>query len=200
MSRLFYLIIFCSLVYNPIFSINSKKSDKKAYVYFEDIKNRPEEYVYDLVNLVKSNKLRVGLGLVSCVYIFTFSRMAALKNSINNKNNWSFWNSSVSFDILSSLPKEKIIKEIVTDIERKYYGKNLNIYTNPFDLFDNDMIRELKDLEDFLALANKIKKMRLQKFYSLSYEEIIDAQKKIQRLSYMKNLFFLKLSSLQDAA
>jgi len=142
-------------------------------------------------SLIFPNKVFITSTLVSGSCAFIILKIHKLKERIKKENNWSRWNESISFETLLSLPKEQIIKEITIDIEKKYYTqRKLYDYINPFQSFNNDVENEIKDLHNFLFISKKLEILGLQNICFLN-DDIVDAYVKIQRLSYIKNLFLV---------
>lgn len=169
---------------------SNSETNEKYKPIFSTVADSFKQNVDSLSNWASNNKLKIALSTISIMYLGTFYRIIVLWNAIKNNECWSLWKSSLNFEMFLSIPQKQLTEELISDINLKNSNpKNPTDFINPLVLFISQTDNELQNLKDFIAIATMMKNLNLERIFFISEVEISKVQERVQRLTYIRNLF-----------
>ncbi len=177
---------------NIYFFVNiepGKSTDKKDIkeVISETILGGKNHLAY-LGNWALEYKFVVPLCTFVGIYGITFYKLYKLNKTIFTKDSWSNWKSEIPFEKLLSIQSKNLANDLLSDIQKRYLNQSHpNDFITPMVLFSTEIEKDIANLELYLKILKAIKFLKLVKIFPIKDDN--EAQEKLNKLIYLKNIF-----------
>ncbi len=149
-----------------------------------------KKQITSLKDYILQNKLKITFYGLTTGYSYTLYLLNKLKNLINSTNSWAFWKSDLSMEKFLAIPQKSLTFDLIAEIQKKYCTKsNPDDAITPLILFVSEIDENIKYLNQFIKIVKIINFIKLTRFFLLNDKSLSEAQEKLNRLVYLKNLF-----------
>lgn len=160
-------------VVGKAYDAGKKQIDKK----YQDIKDWLKNHKYIFVGI-----------FATTAYSVIFYQLNLGKKILSDSHAWANWHSNTSLTDLINQPTNLISRELHQAILAKYSKKETADLLAPIVLFNCDLNLEIKALNTFCLINEKLDFLHMQKIFFTSSHELSLAQDKLNRLVYLKKV------------
>ena len=135
------------------------------------------------------------------IYGYFSLKLYQSKKYINKTITWSWFKKNVPLDVLYEIPEDKLLNELMEVIYRTFSEDEDNPNYDdiePLYLFIKAAHKEIKLLESFINLYWYLKLPIISLIFPNLDDELILAQEKIEKLSYMQDLVTNKICAMNS--
>jgi hypothetical protein len=143
----------------------------------------------------------IAAGATLSIYSYLLLKLYNAKNYVNKTTTWACFNKNIPIESLYEIPQEKFLADLEVVIYRTFSedeDKPNYQDTEPLYLFVKAAQKEIKRLEKFVNLYWYCKLPLISFLFPNYDDELILAQEKIERLSYMQELVTKKLCEMHS--
>jgi hypothetical protein len=142
--------------------------------------------------LLSKETLYTALSMTAAWYTYCYYQIRKAVWLMQDKNAWCNWKKDeVSFQELCSMPRKQLAEELLQKIQTRYLNpKNPADYVGPLNIFLEDYRAELCTFRTYFRIAKLLKKFHITHFFPIVEKEIAAIKERIERLSYLKSVFF----------
>ncbi len=137
----------------------------------------------NLFNL-KSGALVVGT-ITAAFYGYIYFRLYRLSSLVQNNEGWGSFKQEVPPHHLRAIPIHDLAEGLIEEIQRKYAMHRTNVVPSLL-AFNNDIEKELHDLEYYLSWCQWLSKYNIIYIFPNQKNLMIQAECKVQRLRIFK--------------
>ncbi|HBR70393.1 TPA: hypothetical protein DIC20_05760 [Candidatus Dependentiae bacterium] len=162
-----------STVTHKVVSLLSKKPEP-----IKVVKNKP------LVSLPENWKLQTAGAAVGGIYLGSILWNLSIDKLL--KNGWNNWQSDFSLEDLHKISSKKLYDQLCGSIALKHNSFNTEFY----EQFLSETGNELTALKRYVGIGLKLQKCKIGSLLLFSDKKIKKATKNIERLKYIRNIFY----------
>jgi len=156
-----------------------------------DLKRRTGTIINDTRYLIVNHKWKIGFATLAALYGFL---LLEIWRGRKQNGKWCSWKKDVPFADLLAVPQKELAQQLIDDIKTVYLNAaNATNQLTPLIEFLKAIEQELKSLQRSLRVHTFIETTRIEKIFPIKPSSQI-MKEKIQRLTYLKNLFSTWLS------
>ena len=110
---------------------------------------------------------------------------------LEDKSAWCNWKNDIPLEDLFNLSRYELAEELLKKIQAKYLNpRNPTDHIAPLNIFLESYGNEIKIFQKHFRLLKWINRLRLTRFFPTAQKDLEKMKTKIQRLSYLKTVFF----------
>ena len=110
-------------------------------------------------------------------------------------NAWCNWKGELSLEKLFAVDQKTLSQELFTSVQTCYHNtRNPHDTVEPLVKFLDACKQELTLLHSYKLCISWINRLHLKRFFKINQEDMFAVNNRIQRLEYLKTLFFSMLS------
>jgi hypothetical protein len=133
----------------------------------------------------------LGCGVTLTAYLTLYYKFKKALWLLEDENAWCNWKGDVPLEDLFNLSRYELAEELLKKIQTKYLNaKNPTDHIAPLNVFLESYGNEIKTFQKHFKLVKWIKRFRLTRIFPVSRQNMEKMKNKIQRLSYLKTVFF----------
>ncbi len=137
-----------------------------------------------------ANKKRLAIGTAAGLYLIIQAELFYIYVAMRNEKRWCNWRNNLSLAGLQSYPAKKLGDMLIKDVQQQYLNpKNPIDYIYPLTYFIRDIEYEEKMLQRYKAICNTLYCGYVAKPFFISAKTIANAEKKLQRIHFVKHVF-----------
>ena len=141
------------------------------------------------------HKIIMGCGIILVSYGYIWFSLKKALWLLKNQNAWCNWKADLSFEQLLTIPSSLLAGELFESLQLRHKNiRNPHDAVKPFTDFLERCDIEITTLQHYLTCVNWIYRLNIRKLFPIYEEDINAVKQKIQRLEYLKTIFFNRLS------
>jgi len=157
----------------------------------KDIGQRTGTIFHDTRHIIWNHKWKLGLSTLAALYGFL---LLEIWRSKKQNGKWGSWKKDIPFADLLAVPQKNLAQQLIDDIKTIYLNaENATNQLAPLIEFLKAIDKELKQEQRSLKINSFIETTRIEKAFPIK-PNTQSIKEKIQRLTYLKNLFTTWLS------
>lgn len=143
-----------------------------------------------VTDFIDKYKYWTPVTTVSFIYCCLLYKIMSTNKLMSSENSWCNWKPEIEFNKLLAIPQKDLSVELINAIQKKYSDpQNPTNFVTPMVNFVNDTNEEIKNIQDYVKIAKILKKLKTTYVFPVNDEKINLAQEKINKLTYLKNIF-----------
>jgi len=143
-----------------------------------------------LLTLLRDYKYWIIGGCAASLYGYVCYTVYQGNRYLQSSDLWSSWKSSLELETLLSLPQKELAEELVREVQRRYTNPaNPTDFVSPLSAFLTALEKECTTIQFYTEFNTRLHTLYLSKAIPLNCCVYTNAQKRIQRLLYLKNVF-----------
>lgn len=139
---------------------------------------------------IDKKRIFLGIGFItlSASYLYLWYILAHANTYFKNKNLWSNWQDSLSFEALLAIPQEEFARQLLTEIHRRYaQASAITDILGPITSFINAITEEEQHINQYISLLEWIEYTRVARLFPVERQTRPSLDGRLQRVAYFKN-------------
>ena len=156
-----------------------------------------KKYADKIPSWLVDNKWHTALGCITGVYAYTWYRLLWLSHELSEHNTWHNYKSALSFDELLHIKQKELAQDLIRAIQYQYLPQSVENFFIPFTLFIKNIEKEIETLEQLIKIYKRLHMLHIRWLFPWQKPSYEQAQEKLRRVLYLKNIAFTWLSSFK---
>lgn len=157
--------------------------------FAQSARDHTKEYAYGILSWIHQNKAKTALSGALIGYGYIWYKLVSLNYALAQNINWSKWHDTVTLEELLARPQQELATDLLTAIQRQYTTPDkFDDVISPLVSFVQDVDTEINELHQIVQLHTWIDRLRISFLFPKQTLLVSQAQEKIHRLTYLKNL------------
>lgn len=157
--------------------------------FIQSARDNTREYTYGLLSWMNQNRIKTALTGALIGYGYVWYKLVSLNYALGQNTNWSTWHDTLTLEELLARAQHDLARDLLTAIQRHYTTpEKLDDIIGPLISFVRDVDTEILQLHQIVNVHTWIDRLRISFLFPKQSLLVSQAQDKIHRLTYLKNL------------
>lgn len=157
--------------------------------FAQSARDQTKEYAYGMLSWMNQNRTKTVLSGALIGYGYVWYTLVSLNYALAENTNWSTWHDTLTLEELLAKPQQDVATDLLTAIQRQYTTpEKFDDIISPLVSFVRDVDTEVMQLHQIVKLHSWIDRLRISFLFPKQSLLVSQAQEKIHRLTYLKNL------------
>lgn len=152
--------------------------------------NKPtEKNPYNLSAILNHYKFYLLAGSLLATYGYFFAKILTDHWFINRSDTWASWKQNIKLDTLQQYPREKLIDELMHNIQTSHLDTDPINASAPLAHFMQNIDYEIKRIQRYLKVSTFLQRTKLLLIFPTNATTIKMARTKLPRAHFVKEVF-----------